>query len=141
MRLLVLLMLSNFLILFQGQAHEECGAGVIEYIDDRKTVKENLTFCVEQDELGSYLYSLSCKAKQCKPLTEFAMDSIDISKGRSDIGSPYFKLCRELGGRPQIISFSLGKIENYKTDRCLFGEDTFISNDLLMKTYRDNVIF
>lgn len=140
MQLLVLFTLISGLISLNIQAKETCGPGVIQYLDEGKEIVERKRFCLEDSELNKFIYSESCKGRACKPLTDFALETIELG-GRHDIGSPLFKLCREIGGSPQIITFSFDKVEDYKGSRCLFKDGTFVSNGLLMHVYRDNVSY
>ncbi len=51
-------------------------------------------------------------------------------------GTPGFRLCRELGGEPEILSF-LAEDTFHETDRCAFPDGAFVSTDSLMDFYLD----
>ncbi|AFY00794.1 hypothetical protein Bdt_1094 [Bdellovibrio bacteriovorus str. Tiberius] len=52
----------------------------------------------------------------------------------SDTGKPSFKLCRKLGGKPELLDFQAAT-KTYKLDRCLFKDASFVDTDTLLAHY------
>ncbi|MCP4915233.1 MAG: hypothetical protein GY909_19085 [Oligoflexia bacterium] len=120
-------------------AEEKCSEGMIEYIYKKKKVKKKLNFCFDKDKRDKYIYSTNCKGLKCKPLLIPEKRPVNISHYKSSIGSPGFKVCRELGGSPQIIKYKFDKKWN-QSSRCIFNDSTFASNNLLLKLWKGLII-
>jgi len=128
------------IILFSSSVSaEECGRGNISYYLNNKKISTDEKFCFDQDERSKYIYSQDCTGLKCKILKNPEERPVSLLGYKSSIGSPGFKVCRELGGTPQIVEYKL-KEHQGKIDRCIFSEKTFVSNDLLMKLWKGFVI-
>lgn len=132
-----------FLLLTQAFAEESCGPGKIKYTNKGKEVVKALSFCVQVEKRGILLTSITCKGGQCKELKDPHKRPVNLGKYPDTIGSPGFKVCRELGGSPQIIEYQYPdkfKDQWKQSSRCLFREDTFASNNFLMKLWKPFII-
>jgi hypothetical protein len=77
------------------------------------------------------------------------INAASLKKNKSEIkikdyynraGSPGFKLCRELGGVPQIFEFKkLIKSDWQSVSRCLFSNEDFVEISLLTKEWKSFV--
>lgn len=115
---------------------ERCGLGVIKFTYKTKVKIEKEVFCYDEDKNNKFIYSRNCKSLKCKELATPAARPIDLSVYPHSIGSPGFKVCRELGGSPQIIEFKFNSSGWHQSSRCIFSNDTYISNDLLIKLWK-----
>lgn len=120
-------------------AKEKCSEGTIQYIYKKKKIEKKLSFCFDEDKRDKYIYSKNCKGLKCKQLLIPEKRPVNIKQYKSSIGSPGFKVCRELGGSPQIIKYSFGKKWN-QSSRCIFDDSTFASNNLLLKLWKGLII-
>jgi hypothetical protein len=120
-------------------ASETCGPSQIEYIEDQKKVAVYTELCVSKDERGQLFYSKNCAQMNCSILKKESLKFISLEEYEPSIGSPGFKVCRELGGLPQIIDYNF-KDQWHQGSRCIFDKDTFVSNDLLIKLWKDFII-
>lgn len=121
-------------------AKEICSTGEISYIFKQKKVIQNLEFCFDKDKRDNYIYSKNCMGLSCKEVQNPHEKPLILSKYKHSIGSPGFKVCRELGGSPQIINFKI-KNESHQGSRCIFNDTTFVSNNLLMKIWKDYILY
>lgn len=107
----------------------KCTKGTISQIADSKEVKETSHFCYNRDH--TRLVSHGCQKFECVPNKSVGK----FSDYYSEIGTPGFKICRKLGGEPEIIEFFVdGK--SYSLDRCLFKEE-YVNVGFLIKHLRD----
>jgi len=91
-------------------------------------------YCTNNE--STILIGYTCRSKSCDALNKKIM--LDDGTLYSEVGKPGFKLCRELGGDPQIVEFLVSK-RWYKLDRCLFVSDgSFIDTGTLMKAHLDS---
>ena len=125
--ILFLTLLISFNI---GASEIECTKGIISQFRDGNELKENSHFCYNQDK--TRLTSYGCQKNQCVPTT----GPIKMNDLFSSIGTPGFKLCRQLGGRPEIIEFFVDS-KGYKLDRCWFKNE-FINTGLLFRYLKSN---
>tara|TARA_R110002072_G_scaffold534_7_gene4219 strand:+ start:115086 stop:115481 length:396 start_codon:yes stop_codon:yes gene_type:complete len=122
-------------------ALEECNVGTIEFTNKQKKIQKKMSFCFDQDKRDKYIYSKNCKGLKCKPLLLPEKRPVDISKYKFSVGSPGFKVCRELKGSPQIIKYQLGKDKKWnQSARCIFDDETFVSTNLLFKIWKGLII-
>ena len=109
----------------------ECFNGKLRYIAFFKVQIIQAKYCTNRDRTA--LYSLSCKNKNCDAFKQIF--TINEDALYSEVGKPGFRLCREVGGDPQIIEFSANK-KWYKLDRCLFtSDDSFVDTGTLLDFY------
>ncbi|EQC47592.1 hypothetical protein [Bacteriovorax sp. Seq25_V] len=134
----IILILMAIVLNFSLRA-EICGKGEITYFDTGKKISNSLSFCFDKDERSEFIYSKDCSKLKCKVLQNPKDRPVALMRYKSSIGSPGFKVCRELGGTPQIVEFSL-KQNTGKLGRCIFTNQTFVSNDLLMKLWKGFII-
>ena len=124
-------LLSALFFCFHCEAYV-CENIDISYIYDRKEIHEKIEFCTIEEKGLSYLVSKSCLKKNCG-LLKADKEKISQLKLITQIGSPGFHLCRELGGLGQI--FKLKKMQKtLETQRCLIGQD-FVELSLLVDSY------
>lgn len=133
--ILITILLSSI-----GFAKESCTKGSIRYIHNKKIKKENIVFCIDQDKRDKFIYSKNCKGLMCDQVKEPWRKGIDLGKYPSSVGSPGFKVCRELGGSPQIIEFQINDGEWNQSSRCMFNNKTFVSNNLLIKLWKPYIL-
>lgn len=132
-KIIFLLMLTSFRI----DAAEVCKSGEIRYMHNKKYVSNVQSFCHE----GNQIYSLSCKGKNCDFLQAPEKRPVDISSTNPTVGSPGFKVCRALGGQPQIFEYRFSDQKDWTEDsRCIFGKDEFVSNDMILGLWKDYTI-
>lgn len=108
----------------------KCAAGKIEQTEFGKTKIEKSEYCFNKNK--TLLISKPCYQSHCEK--SLSQKKFKMSELFSDIGKPGFKLCRELNGRPEIITFFVENVP-YKLDRCLFKEGNFIDTDYLLSLY------
>ncbi|PIK16127.1 hypothetical protein [Halobacteriovorax sp. JY17] len=130
------------LSLFLGKpvyAKEVCGVGQIKYIKNQKEIVQNLKFCKESE--GGSIYSQNCSERKCHFLKEPFKRPVDLRKYASTMGSPGFKVCRELKGSPQIIKYKFNDQKFWDDDaRCIVDEKTFVSNSILLEMWKDYIL-
>lgn len=115
-------------------AEEHCEKIKIKYIENQDEKMTQVEACLDKDERDRYIYSKSCQGLKCRVLSKPEARPVSLKDYKSSIGSPGFKVCRELKGSPQIFSYKyLGKW--YKTDRCLFENGSFASTNLIFKLW------
>ena len=110
----------------------------VKIIFDRKPVITKETFCSQKSFDNMIFYvSKNCVDNKCEVLKRKKTDLV-IKDYTSNMGSPGFKLCSELGGIPQIFEFAPAGSNLWQSaDRCLFEKD-FVEISLLThqwKTY------
>ena len=74
--------------------------GKIRHRYNGKMRVEAAKYCVDSSK--TRLFSIDCK--KCR-MEDHDFDFIDLSDLMGTVGSPGFKLCRRVGGQPQIVSF------------------------------------
>lgn len=122
----------------------ECGPGKIKYIFNQKEVIKDIDLCVLEEKRGIILLSPSCKDQSCKEIMDPHKRPINLSKYSETLGSPGFKVCKELGGKPQILEFlfpSKYKKDWQQSSRCIFNENTFVSNNFLLKLWKGYIVY
>lgn len=132
-KIIFLLIVSSF----QVGAEEVCKNGEIRYMHNQKYVSNVQRFCMEKNKV----YSLGCKGNKCDFLQSPEKRPVDISQSNSTLGSPGFKVCRALGGQPQIFEYRFSDQKDWTEDsRCIFGKDEFVSNDMILGLWKDYTI-
>jgi hypothetical protein len=129
----VLPILSSLALTFclAAQALElTCVSGKISQIEFGKLKEESSNYCFNGDK--TVLLSKNCQQKKCRAFED--KRKFKISLLVSQIGKPGFKLCRELGGQPEIVNFFVQN-RSYKLDRCLFKDGSFADSDFLLAHY------
>lgn len=132
------------ILLFSLPAYsaEKCEQGEVRYIHNKKSISQKLKFCVEETNRGSFVLSDSCSGKACKLLENPAARPVDLTSYKGTVGSPGFKVCRELGGQPQIFEYKFNSAEDWTKDsRCIFSEKDFVSNDVLLTLWKDYMLY
>lgn len=123
-----------FLLCFPLMGNETCTNVETKHVEGQDEKSSRTEACVRKDERDIYIYSKNCKGLECKVLKEPATKPVSLRGYKRSIGSPGFKVCRELEGSPQIFSYKYsGKW--YKTDRCIFEDGSFASTNLLLKLW------
>lgn len=108
----------------------ECESGKISQVTFGKKKQTFSRYCYNADKTN--IYSEDCLEHRCmafKNPKRYLIDDL-----LSPVGKPGFKLCRELGAKPEIIEFS-AKGKKYKLDRCLFDDGNFVDTDYLLYFY------
>lgn len=85
-----------------------------------------------------FIVSKSCENMKCDLLKNKIKD-IKIPENNSNIGSPGFKICYEIGGVPQIFEYTKKNLTHESTDRCFYGKNDFVENSLLIDIWRGKV--
>ena len=106
---------------------------ITSHIYNKKEVIEKQTMCQVINGHYTYFTSPDCKEKKCK-LFSSTKESFKDFKAFSQIGSPGFRLCRQLGGVGQIITVTKGK-NKIETERCLDGK-SFVEISFLIEHYK-----
>ena len=117
-------------ILASGAEKFSCSEGTITKTAFEKISSESAGICYNNDKTA--LVSKNCLERKCSVFQNPARYS--ISEFMGDIGKPGFKLCRKIGGKPELIEFSIEK-KFYKLDRCLFPDGNFSDTSLLLSFY------
>lgn len=138
--MLIKTILTTLLLSSIGLAGENCTKGSIKYTHNKESKQENIVFCFDEDKRDKFIYSKNCKGLKCDQVKEPWRKGIDLGKYPSSVGSPGFKVCRELGGSPQIIEFQINDEEWNQSSRCIFNDDTFVSNNLLIKLWKPYIL-
>lgn len=108
----------------------ECDTSQIRALVFGRTETSTATFCT--NEMRTNLFSKNCQKNHCAALAA-ASRRIDISQLNTEVGKPGFKLCRLLGGKPELIEF-LFRNTWYRLDRCLFDSDqSFVDTGTLLE--------
>lgn len=115
----------------EEKKHKKCEESKIriETFSEVKTIEEKICY---GEEVVNFT-SLSCKKQKCSAF-KFPK-RFYISEFLGPMGTPGFKLCREVGGSPEIVEIFVGGLW-YRTDRCLF-KDGFVDTDSLLDFYID----
>lgn len=106
-----------------------CSTGKVRQTTNGKTYQEAVEFCT--NDTKNIFLSRSCLDKKCSPYK--IKRKYSYSDLFSENGKPGFKLCRNLGGEPQIIFFEVSN-RFYKLDRCIFS-DGFIDTGFLLQEF------
>jgi len=112
----------------------------IKIIYDRKTKinKEKMCRFIESDKT-MYFMSESCLFYACDVLKKKKVKLV-IPDYYSSIGSPGFKLCRDLGGLPQIYEYQEKQNKNWEsTERCIFNDKDFVEISFLTYEWKNYI--
>ncbi len=107
-----------------------CSSGRISQVEFGKIKVESSNYCFNSDK--TVLLSRNCQQKKCRAFED--KRRFKIGELLSEVGKPSFRLCRELGGQPEIIEFFV-EDQPYKLDRCLFKDGSFADSDFLLAHY------
>lgn len=122
-----------FLFFNTGFSKElDCINGKIEQTSYGKLITEQSSFCF--NDAKNLLISKECYKNHCEK--ELSKRKFTIDELYSEIGKPGFRLCRNLKGNPQIITFYVEK-KAFKLDRCLFSNGNYVDTDYLLSIYLD----
>ena len=125
----------SLLLLATIPAHADefqCVSGRFSWLEHSVEQIKKANYCYSEDK--AEIVSKNCRDQSCsayKVGKRFYPEEL-----LSPIGTPGFRLCRELGAEPEIVSFEVDK-EFYETDRCTFPNGAFVSTDLLLDFYLD----
>ncbi|MNJ94881.1 hypothetical protein D3C87_125840 [compost metagenome] len=124
--------LNSLLVIFLGSPGVAspiiCTQGKVTKVEFGIVKNEALEFCTNSDK--NVFLSKSCRDKKC---TAFQKNKkYALSEVMSPMGNPGFKMCRLLGGEPEIIEFYVKKVP-YKLDRCFFKNGDFADTSSLME--------
>ena len=137
MKLFLLIVLS---IVFSISAlASDCNDYQVKIIFDRKAVITKEILCSQKSTDNMIFYvSKNCFDKKCEILKRKKIELI-IKDYTSNLGSPGFRLCSELGGIPQIFEFTSTLANLWQsTERCLFEKD-FVEISLLTKEWKNYI--
>ncbi|MBC7428385.1 MAG: hypothetical protein H7336_07220 [Bacteriovorax sp.] len=131
--------MKNFLALFfilSGNLYaKSCNDVQVRIIFEGKPAIAKETLCSKKTPDNMLFYvSKSCDENKCEILKR-KKSELEIKDYYSNIGSPGFKICNELGGIPQIFEFSQGPNLWQSTERCLFGAKDFVEISLLTREW------
>lgn len=108
-----------------------CGLTLVRHRAYGIVKEEKVQACINNN--GTALYSANCQKAAC--LEKYKNRHLPRLKGYSStLGSPTFRLCRDLGGRPQVIDFKFGS-QWHPLDRCLLDDKTFVDSGTLYGNY------
>lgn len=117
-----------YLILFLSfevyGSERQCVVGLISQVQNAKIVEEKSHFCFNKDK--TEFVSYGCQKFECVHIVA----PVYLEKFLSEFGAPGAKICRHLGGAPEIIEFHVEGAA-YKLDRCLLKNE-FINTDLFL---------
>lgn len=119
------------ILLFTSKAYAlTCEVGKIRSTTDYVDTVITGEYCYNSD--FNQLYSKSCENKKC---TAFQSKEIFTIQGLNTkgVGTPGFKLCRLLNGKPEIVDF-WAQGEWQPLDRCNF-DDGYVDTGSLYKYY------
>ena len=137
----LLIFFASFSLAFSVHSIEQCGKGVIKFTYKNQEKQIDEVFCYDEDRFDQYIYSKDCSSLACKELVNPAARPISLRSYPSTVGSPGFKICRELGGSPQIIEFQFKSTDWHQSSRCIFSNNTFVSNNLLIKLWKPYILY
>lgn len=129
----MLVILSSFFLMLAPKAGAEdltCSTGLIRKETFGHVSSESSAFCYNGEK--TTLVSRDCAEKKCSAF--YSHERYSIFELSSEVGKPGFLLCRRLGGKPELIDFSVGD-RFFKLDRCLFGDGSFSDTSLLLSFY------
>lgn len=119
------------ILLFALNAHAlTCESGKIRSFTNFEEKINEAEYCYNTD--FNELYSKSCESQKC---SAFESQGVFVAKDLKThgFGTPGFKLCRLLNGKPEIVDFwANGDWQHL--DRCNF-EDGFVDTGVLYKFY------
>ena len=115
----------------QERIAEKCVDGKIRVVTFSETKVYREKICYSDNVVN--FHSASCKKQKCSAFK--VQKRYYIGEFIGAIGTPGFKLCREMGGAPEIVEvFAEGLW--HSTDRCIF-RDGFVDTDTLLDFYID----
>lgn len=124
---IVTLLIFTFLSVSHADEKWFCQTGKIKTTTFGKAVIINSDYCYNSNKTA--LMSKTCQKNAC--LATQTHKKFSAHELLSTSGKPGFKLCRELGGDPEIITFTANDGE-FKLDRCIFKDNSFIDTDTLL---------
>lgn len=128
-------LLSKIILIAGLFAHAEeplqCEKGQIRSVTSGKVTVTDFKYCYDK-ATKSQLFSPNCRSKKCVAFDY--PEELRFKEFIGPTGSPGFKVCRKVGGIPQIVEFSVsGKW--YKLDQCVFQDGSFVNSDYLAHYY------
>jgi hypothetical protein len=107
--------------------------GKLKYIYNNKEVIEKSSYC--WDDAGIYMMDYNCH-KLGDKCSNIADKSLKLKKELLDgkVGTPSFKVCHVMRGRPQITWFYDGK-SWFEKSICRFGNKQFIGAGYYMSLF------
>lgn len=139
----ILAILFNALILTFVLGHKAsagdavCSTGEIRYKYFGELKLEKAQYCYNDSK--TELQSQSCFEGKCQLIEDFKVKTreVDYYSLGSQYGTPGFKLCKIIGGLPQVVEFRVSG-EWFALDRCLQGSDkSFIDTGLLLNLLKE----
>lgn len=124
------LFLFTFFVSGASAADLTCVTGKLKKVEFNQEKIETIQYCYNAEK--NILFSKNCVEKKCSAFSDTR--SFETKDFLSSIGSPSFKLCRTLGGQPEILEFEASK-QFYKLDRCLFKDGSFVDTGSLFAHY------
>lgn len=115
----------------EEKKYKKCEAAKIriETFSEVKVLEEKICY---GEDIANFT-SASCKKQKCSAYK--APKRYYMHEFLGPMGTPGFKLCREVGGTPEIVEIFVGDLW-HRTDRCVF-KDGFVDTDSLLDFYID----
>lgn len=104
-----------------------CSKGEITSSKFEITTVQKTEYCVNADKTV-------ITSKDCAKLNCAIFNKVKLLKSKPSFysfGNPGFKICREIGGHPELIQFT-SNAKTFKLDRCTLGNGSFVSSGLLI---------
>lgn len=115
----------------------KCEQGTITSVIEYSLKTRKIEMCFLHEDERSYFVSKKC-SKKCDALYRKKI-FIKFNDLLHQFGKPGFKLCRFIGGQPELVTLKTSKYsERINTDRCVFQDKSFVSTDYLMQLYLDH---
>lgn len=113
-------MIALILAIVASAEEFEClSGGKLRFLALGSRHEESSSYCF--DKTRSLFLSRSCHERECAAKKAKGCE-VPAEKLRGEVGTPGFKLCKAVGGEPQILEFHDGK-KWWSMDRCLFLAD------------------
>lgn len=119
-------------------AQPDCVTVKFRTVEFSKIQKSEARVCFKKRPTG--FISQSCNQKKCEASVRMAAGlPVDEDTLDGPIGTPSAKLCRHLKGTFEIMEIQIGKAWKL-TDRCVFGDGSFVSGSNLVRLNREALL-
>lgn len=121
-------LLSVFILsaILEAHAFAECVDGKIKFIQDKKEVITNESYCYDIAS-KMLMSSKACAGNKVCQNKNLGTIEVKMSEMASATGSIGFKICEKYHGTPQIMEYWAQNKWN-STSRCIFNDGSFIDN-------------
>ena len=116
----------------------ECKNGAIKFYNDGVPKIEMLPICFKKIGNQNALISEKCLMGSCLA-TQQQKAPIVFTK-YSMQGNPSFRLCKAVGGNPQLIEYKTEDIGFTSYNRCLFPDGSFVQTDYLYVIHQKYIV-